>query len=1532
MSYLHPDGRGRYDPADLVIWRDESGVKEGLTREVRRHLEIAVSEMTATLDAPWELILKEKVKPGRSNVYGKWFFDLRQDIWLTDRGSAPNTENGAPTNTRVIYYGKVEARSTEKGPDGDYYVYRCTDRRGLMRGIPVTFGGSDIATPFETQGPNRIVYNAPPNDADQAFDPLGGSRSDLQTILNNYFQRFGPALQAVANFPGIISFDIEGFVASDLIPGKIVLEDVDFEQGLNQILASFPYIRWYVTPGWFQPQVIFVSPLRLTKTHIIDYPEFDSPSADLPVSTSWSAETSGVYTAVRITAKTGRIKNNWTRRSSGIGFDVEQTAGGASVIPSAAPNQPGKTVGIKVNTADAAYYEAWADGIRLNQWGGERYWNYNLLPDGGGGTKRPIFALQMWEQRFEEDLRGDGSGFWTGYRQPEILSGHYYNGRRTSGAANLTMNAVTTDGSGGTEQIPALITATINLAGDNGFIYKLTDSERFWYTAPLVGSAEPGGGVGAVTIRRRRGPWAGGTLVIPPQAGDARPIGMKDPARQNDPIRLTIQITNGTEIYATVVPEQRPYVSNFLWGGPNQAALWGYEVHEPGNKLRGPDNLFYSIGGRWSGMYRNYRLFDPEMVWRYVDSQGGTDRPRFAAFAQEVCFVGLITRTKPVLSPGHTGPIPDPDNDPTGAWKQESSTVFVPLFPKVGGHPDTNSAFFSTGPAKAYDAVENPPGSGTFSIYQIPFDVQFGWYELGGGVEARFPTSGFLGEGAQAPYHIKRERVIGVDLSEFIDVEETTIDQGNLGERLETIAHQYWRTLNKIPRVGQVQLDGLDFDLCTVMNEGPTPMKPFTYYIAHDLDQPDLKPPPGGDAANASAAATVGIRYDMEEGTTTIDLTEDRSGFQRDLIGELTSELRSRQLVFDIRNTVNGFKYFAQCIRSGEAGADGGAGISNGPGDLCSYTLPHPERAEDYISICSLLGIMWLRGGKKSPPQPKHTGVLIPIGDGVVTTGGMVEFEADPDVNPLVHRFDEYPNNPLGGPPLSRSEFVRRGSQFIWDSAMQPIVGEFYGNKSRYRLLGAKVDPVDGVTHVRDTTITPRLAGWGTGPVLAYLYDFLGWTPAFDLKIAEDEDGAPVPFSVTSRAVALRNGDFTAWRLFKTDEIPSECCLYLDFEEASGSLYDLSRFKSTLTATGSATYGASGLGSGERAITMTDGSVSFAYSPGSDHPSNFGWNPFAFLLRFKITASGITNELVDFYTGSPVLGVRIQVNSSNRLVFIVGDGTNVVTVTHADTLATGTWYSFLCYYTGQYAIAMRRDGSTSSADATSIGKIVLPANTLTVTGSATWDELALLVGGDYANELPTRAFLPTSWRSLAIKPGNRFPSSISTAVADGDSFAAVFGALFGTNNSVLYYQDSLDIDDLVLLPGHHYTVTFKARTKTDSPVVSLWVENVDRRQLLKADGTFTDGPTDISSTPGSSAFETITETFTVPATHEATDVWRFGVHLSSGGSVGTVEAYIDSFTITEVADGGETTEYKLVDSDGTRLAAIDADDRVAALA
>lgn len=1534
MSYLHPDGRGRFDPKDLVIWRDANGNKPGLGLDQRHLLEISVQEMNCTLDAPWELILKEKTKAGRNAIYGKWYFDLEQEIWLTDRLSVPSTENGSPTNTRVLFSGKVKARSTEKGPDGDYYVYRVMDRRALMRSIPVTLSGPEIADPFETQGPNRLVYNAPPNDADLSFDRLGGGRADLETILNDYFDLFAPALSAVCGLPPNITFDIEGFQADQLVPGKIVIEDADFEQGLTQILSTFPYIRWYVTPGFFDPKVVLVSPLRLPHTHIIDYPDFDSPAADDPIATSWEANTEGVYTAVKIVAKTGRIVNNWTRMVSGFGSKVENTSSGASVVPAQAPDQPGKTIGVKVNTGDSEYYERWADAIRLNNWGGLRYWPYSQLPDGGGGTKRPIYALAMWEQRFEQDLRG-GDGVWTGYRQPEILAGHYYGSRKTASDTTLTMDAVAF------AAVPALITGTVNMAADDNYIYRLTDTERFWYTASLSGSAEPGGGVGAVTIRRRRGPWAGGRLVIPPQPGDARPSGMRDPDRRNSPIVLDIQITNGSDVWATIIPELRPYVGNHNWGGPSPVALWHYQVHEPGNKLRGPDNQFRTIGGRWSGMFQNYRLFDPEMVWRWVDSQGGAiygaDSPRFAAFASEVCFVGIWTKTKDELSSGHTGPIPDPENDPTDAWKRVSTTIFFPLFPKLGGHPDYNSALVSVGPSRAFESTEDPPGSGTFTIRPVPFDIQFGWYEQGGGVTARYPDTGFDGEGAAAPYNIRREKVIGVDLTEYIDVEETTVDQGNLGTRLETIAEQYWRTLNKIPRLGQITLNGLDFDLCTVLKEGPLVLKPFTYYIAQDIDQADLKPPPSGAAADASAAATVGIRYDMEAGTTTIDLTEDRSGLQRDLIAELTSELRSRQLVFDIRNTVQGFKAFIHCIGTGETSGGAGSSISNGPTDLCSFQLKHPERAEDYISLCALLGIMWVRGGKKPPPQEKGVILQIPINDGVTTTGGMMEFEADPDVNPLTRRFDEYPNHPLFGPLLSSTDFTRRGSQFFWDSKMQAIVGEFYGNKSRYRLLGGSLDPTDNATLIRDTTITPTLAGWGTGPVLAYLYDFLGWTPQFALKIAEAEDGAPVPFSIAAQPINLLNASFASWAYYEPEEIPGDCALYLNFEEASGSLYDKGPSKHVLAVGGTPTFGATGIVTGELGITYINGSSSHSIADVPNYDRlKIGYLPFAVRLRFKLNTTGVTQTLVDNSSGSPLNGVRIRITTGNVLEFTVGDGVDTSTVTHTTVMSSGNWYSFVCAFNHIDQTVTISSGTQDVAGSPHlVGFVNNVGKAFTVSGTVTWDELEVIVGNHAAHTFQ-RCLLPTSWQTRRTVTSNYdfSPLAIDTADANGGVAAVVVSANAASSQAspIFLYQDTDRVPDLVLIPGHTYRLKIKCKTGSGSPTIAPWVENLDQRTLLTTASAFTESDTALTLTTSALAWTTNTITFTVPETYNAWDRWRIGVRVASGS--GTVTAKFGgapAFSLEEIDAALTGTEYALVDSDGMRVGALDSDGRVAAV-
>lgn len=1549
MSSQASPRTGWWRPEDCVLWRSAGG-GVGITDDVRQLLGISLVDLTASIDSPWELTIKEQIKPGHGKEYGNRYFNLEQELWLTDRNSFPTTAGGPanPDSTRLLFYGKIVNASINLEDQQPHYLYRVVDRRFLMRRVPVTKDGPHPSDNKSSQGPAKLVFNPPPGDIDAGFDPLGGSRNTIFDILVKYFDIHKLGLVAHANIdPNISITDFHGWrgEAETFTPGKITIEDANFEEGLIQILGAVPHVRFYVDP--LSGKVQFISPLRLRETLEIEMPSDDEPTRDWPIGSSWNIDTENVYTAVRITAKTGKIKNNWTRMISGFGSRPEETSSGASVVPLQAPAQPGVSVNIKVSNSQSAYYEKWAamkDAIA------ENYWNYaggqpNGLPVDGSGQPQPIYMLNMWNEGFELDFRGDpAAGTWTGYKQTAILNGHYH------GASGQVPGQTCTIERRRIGDVPALF----NPVGANGafafapfdtgatsYIYRLTDTEKFWRT---LGMTEDGsGGNVNVNRRRRRGPWAGGRLIIPPQPGIPRPLGFDTAFGEFTPIKLDIQLTNGSEVWATVVPEQQPYIHYNTWAGEISGAKWYYEVHEPGNKLTGPGGKFYTTGGRWSAMYQVYRVFDPEMVWQFVNSAGGTNRPKFASFAPEVCFVGITTRTYDApIAGAYADPIPDPTDPGAGSvWKKQSSTRFFEIKARLGGSVDIDAGMISTGANRMIDVLPDldaegdPVPGGQVRYYPSVFDIQFGWIANAGGLEVRQPASGYHSDSTSGYtlFGIEREKVINVDLTAFQDVPEAQQDSGSLGARLDEIALETLRTISKVPKVGQITLYGLDFEHITYVARFGTTLTPFTYYLTLDTDQADIRTSVG----IATTAACVQVRISFEEGTTVLDLTEDRSGIQGDLVGKLISDFRAEQLLHDVRSQLSGFRSFRECIGAGNAPGGGGTGGSGALGvsgcgcSPCETFIPNPDGG-GFINFCLLIYRSYILakkgGGGGDPPgkepQTAQTILLRPMDDGVTPAGGSPQTSPDDNRNPLTDRFEEVPAGYT--PPIVAGDFVPRGAEYLYDAKNQRTVMEFYGKHNRYKWLGASL-AADGVRWQRDTTVIPTDGGRINGLLTAYAKDFLGWERELEEELSEDEETTAGIYSIPSQTIALRNTSFASWRFYEPDEVPSDCVLYLDFEEASGSLYDLSKIKGVLSVTGSPTYGAAGVVAAEGAISTVDGASSF--SPTLLHIVRMipNWKQFSILLRFKFTTSG-AQTLLDCLTAGN-LGFSVGINASDKLIFTVGDGTNTATAT-GPAMVAGTWYGYLCWFQrGSVGIHIVGDTSVSTSS-TLVGRMTNIDNSATISGSVTWDELAIILGPDTEIMDVDRTMMPTSWRLSNSTNGSQ--NNVSLATSDANSGTAAFIIQIASGTSpVTLYQDSDAIEELVLIPGHNYRLTIKVKLVSGTPTLAPWIENLSRRQVLTSGGAFTDGETALTLTASSSAYTTNTIDFTVPATHEATDRWRIGVRGTSGTTTSFKVAGDPAINLQEVDLDVTGTEYVLADSDGFRVAALDSDDKVAAL-
>jgi hypothetical protein len=1562
MSSIASPRTGWWRPEDCVLWRSADGTgKAGLTADARQLLGIAIVDITASIDAPWEMTIKEYIKPGHGGgtdekVYGLRYFEPEQELWLTDRFQAPTTAGGPgnPDSTRFLFYGKIVNAAINLEDQDPHYLYRVVDRRFLMRRVPVTLGGPHPADSKSSQGPSRLVFNPPPGDVDAGFDPLGGSRNTILAILEKYFDLHANGLLAHAGVnPNIDITDFHGWKteAQTFTPGKISIEDANFEEGLIQILGAVPHVRFYVDP--LSARVQFVSPLRLSQTLKIEMPSEEEPTRDWPIGSSWNIDTENVYTAVRITAKTGKIKNNWTRMISGFGSPPEETSSGASVIPLQAPAQPGVSVNIKVSNAQSAYYEDWA---LMKTTIAENYWNYaggqpNGLPVDGSGQPQPIYMLNMWNKGFEQDFRGDSAtGTWTGYKQTAILAGHYHGGSGQVAGQNCTM----------IRQRYADVPVTFRPIGANGafdfqpfdpgstsYIYKLTDTEKFWRT---LGMTEDGsGGVVNTNRRRRRGPWTGGRLILPPQPGVPRPAPFEAAFGPNEPIKFDIQMSNGSDLWVTVVTEQQPYIHYNTFAGEIVGSKWFYEVREPGNKLTGPKvaglDKIYTTGGRWSAMFQVYRAFDPEMVWQFVNSHGGTNRPKFASYAPEVCFVGITTRTydAPVAG-GYSDPIPDPSDPGGGAvWKKQSSTRFFEIKARLGGSLDIDAGMFSTGSNRMIDVLPElnaqgmPIPGGQVRYYPAVFDIQFGWIANAGGLEVRYPSSGYDGDG-KTLYNIEREKVINVDLTEFQDVPEATQESGSLGARLMEIATETHRTISKVPKVGQITLYGLDFEQITyIARFGLPTLVPFTYYLTLDIDQKDIETAVG----IASTAACVQVRIDFDNAQTILDLTEDRSGIQGDLVGKLISDFRAEQLIHDVRSSLAGFRSFRECIGAGNsgggsAGGSGALGVSGCGCSPCETFIPNPDGG-GFINFCLLIYRSYILakkgGGGGEPPekQPQQAGAIMlrPGDHGITPAGGSPQVSPDDDRNAITDIFDEIP--PGYVPPIVEGDFVPRGAEYMYDAKNQRTVGEFYGKHNRYKWLGASLAP-DGIRWQRDESVIPCDGGRINGFVTAFAKDMLGWDRELDLELSEDEEAAAGIYSVPSQTLNLRNTSFARWKLYMADEIPPDVALYLDFEEASGSLYDLGPYKQALAASGSPTYGATGLLTGERGITTVQGSSSFAIaSVAGGSPLVFGRKPAHVHVRFKINTLGITHALITNGSGSPFSGWKLEITTGNQLRLTFGDGTNESICTHGTVMTTGVWYSFRVLISRAAGGIYQSDGTTASAVSPNlVDNVATSGKAFTVSGSVTWDEL-VVVSGNIGTQASARTLAPTSWSFLGPVVGQEFVS-IDTADANGGTAAVVVSIASGVNTSpVLMFQDTATVPDLILIPGHTYRLTIKVKTGVGTIVIAPWIENIDQRQLLTTAGAFTDTDTALTLTAASAEWSTNVIVFTVPTTFSAYDRWRIGARGSvAAGTVTMKFAGAPAFLLEEIPVTEEATEYALVDSDGVRVAELDADGAVVA--
>lgn len=1547
MSSLGSDYAGWYKPSDLVLWRsydgsDVPGHGPGsglpLDETARNLMRISLVEMNCTLDGPWELVIREAIKPGNTNMLGQRYFELEQELWLTDRPQAPSQEGNTADSTRILFYGRIKNATIAHGPEGPFYEYRLLDRRGLSRDITVTAGGPNANELHATEGANRVVYNAPAGDTDGGFGRLGGNRNSIFAIIQDYFTLFADALtlrKLFGRIPALGDFIGWRTGVESIIPGKIVIEDANFEEGLIQILSVVPYVKFYVTPGgngvWK-----FVSPLRLGDTHILQVPAYDSPAKDYPISTAWEINTENVFTAVKIQAKTGKIKNNWTRQVSGFGFEPKPQPQ-AEETPQLQPDQPGQTIGIKVNSTASLWYQDWASESRRN---GTNYWTLATLPQ-IAGKAQPIYMLAMWLKEAETAFVGDQTNGFIGFRNPAILAGHVHGGSNMFAGHLLQMapiNNLTELGSatyidgiypGGRAR------ASSDIAG--GWLYRVTDTAFNWLAASPSSVLD----AARYTQLELAGPWGAtraqsdpqtsefdsGSFVMPPQPNVGRPstLGVEESMRFN------VRTSRGNELIVCVAGGQQAIINKNTFAGAG-VNPWFYELHEPIARTNDPDRHEVVLGGLWSSMFRNYRMFDPELVWKFVAQAPGAEVPRFVAWAPEVCAMGIFAESVLTFNPGSLTfdpgtkswsgtPLPDPDTDTTGAWKREAHVQFFPIYPKLGGSAKFDAGFFSLGSMLAVTFQERKDAPGIWDIHGTPFDAQFGWYEAGGHLEARYPSgTSFDGEG-KVQFNIQREKVISVDLSEFRELTDIDFNQNSLGARLEEIARQQWLAYNKVSRVGSVTLFGLDMDLVTWVVEGGNQLPPFSYYIALNYDQPDIRPGPVGDIV--ALAATLGVRYNFESAQTVIDLTQDRSGLGRDLLTELLTEFRSRQLLLDIRHNVQQLKSFRDCLGSGNAGGGGGTNVG-GNQDLCAQKVPHPNQPGKFISICALFGVIWNRT-VGSKPQPKDAQHMASTFDGLTTQGGMFELDPHDDYNPATYRYDEFPHSRA---PIDSEDFNVRGSEILWDAANQRTVQNFYGKHNRYTWLGAALG-ADGITTELDTSVTPKVGGWIYGAIAAYFKDFLGWDAAYSLELSEDEETFSGIYSTVAQSLGLRNTSLASWRLFEEDEIPTETALYLDFEEASGSLYDLSRQKYVLAATGSPTYGVTGLTSGELGITTVQGSSSFAVSAilgGSQ--LQILHNPFALHIRFKLNSAGISHTLISAFAGNN--GFKVEINASNQLVFTVGDGATTAVATHTTAMSSGNWYEFWLFNRRDLIGAESPDGTIFTASATNLGAISLQPPV--ISGSVTWDELAMLVGS-YVGDDRSRSLLPASWK-LAAPVWNKVATLIDTADANGGTAALRVSVVNGSTTSpVLLYQETGNVPGLALIPGHTYRLTVKNKTVTGSPGLAPWIENLDRRQILTSGGAFTDADTALSLTTSSSAWTTNTVSFTVPTTYSATDRWRIGVRItSSSGTVVAKFGGVPAIYLEEIDASLTGTEYELVDSNGVRVAALGTAGTVAAVA